>query len=139
MRILCYKCGEWMVAEKWVTVRPVGYMFGFHGDILKCPRCGNRIIVTANVEDTTLKHAEIVYLKDDDEKLGSTKQYVVHMTYKVTVEADNEEEAIELASEELIEELGFAEPYEFMEVYTHVREVGEGDDHGNRTKVQRIL
>ena len=69
MRLLCPKCGEWLETEKiGVTVRPRGYKFGFHADVLKCPKCGMEVIVTADQEDITIKHAEIVWLEEEEEQ-----------------------------------------------------------------------
>jgi len=105
MRVLCYKCGEWLETEKvGVTVRPRNYAFGFHGDILKCPKCGLRVIVTADQEDLTLRHPEIIYLRDDEQDIGEI-DYIVEVRRTIKVRAESQEEAIEEALEILDEEL----------------------------------
>ena len=69
MRVLCDRCGVWMkVVKMGVTVRPKGYMFGFHADLYKCPKCGKTILITADQEDPYIKKPEIVWLRDEEEE-----------------------------------------------------------------------
>lgn len=120
MRLLCYKCGEWMETEKTgVTVRPRNYVFGFHGDIMKCPKCGIRVIVTAEREDPTIKRPEIIYLREDEENIGEI-DYTVEVRRTFKVRASSREEAIEEALEMLDEELMHGELglEDIFEVYT---------------------
>jgi len=51
-----------------VTVRPKGYMFGFHADLYKCPKCGKTVLITADREDPYIEKPEIVWLKDEEEE-----------------------------------------------------------------------
>lgn len=100
-----------------VTVRPRGYTFGFHADILKCPKCGTRVLLLADTEDVTIKHPDIIYLDKKDEKIYNEKTYTVTFRKKVTIKADTPDEAIGRALEELEELLNsFLTTEEIFEV-----------------------
>ena len=52
-----------------VTVRPKGYMFGFHADLYRCPKCGKTVLITADKEDPYIRNPEIVWLEDEEEEI----------------------------------------------------------------------
>ncbi len=62
MRLICPKCGEFMIVKKnGVTVRPQGYAGGFHADLWKCPKCGAEVLILADAEDLHLINREVDY------------------------------------------------------------------------------
>ena len=130
MRLLCYRCGEWLVTEKTgVTVRPEGYAFGFHADLMKCPKCGMRVLVTANAEDTSIKHPEIQYTRRDEEP-DEDVTYVVEVRKTFRVVADNRDEAIDMALSDLEEVL--AEPLDLEEIFEVYAIPQEGKENGDK-------